>query len=165
MKPVNDPLTITIYLLVIFYIAYVLPILDDALLDQLRNVVVLGVLAVLILYISFENQLLGIVLTMAFVLTLRRLHTKMDVKDTPPPELNVPDGKGLVGNHSLDTVSDEELYVKKRDPMGQNDKNDYKLKEAPEKPQITTVKQQQSAQGMNNDLPGFDVEPLFASVL
>lgn len=152
----ENPMTATIYLLTVLYIAYVLPRLNSDVLEKLSNVFVFAVITSVILYISLNNHLLGAILAIAYILTLRRTYNLP--KQVENDELNVPGAKELLGNDSLDNVSNSFEYVKNRND--QADKDDYKLKEKfPEpsldKKQIQTFIEQYGPQGQD-EVSGYD---------
>ena len=156
MNPHNDPLSITIYLLVILYVLFVLPTIKDSVLNQLSNKYVFIMLSSLIVYISLDNHLLALVLALALVLTLRKLYQRRNNNVVEIPELNVPKAKKLIRNHSLDNISDSNEYVKNRNKNIK--KKSYKKKVtklASNDSQVKTFENQYGTQGLNQ-INGYD---------
>ena len=149
----ENPMTATVYLLCVLYIAYVLPYLKSDVLEKLSNVFVFAVITSVILYISLNNHLLGAILAISYILTLRKTYNiPQQVKND---ELNVPNSTELVGNDSLDNISNSFEYVKNRN--NQEDKDDYKLKEKFPEPNKTFMerygpKEQNKISGYDNKL-------------
>tara|TARA_Y100001970_G_scaffold293791_2_gene443252 strand:- start:5125 stop:5619 length:495 start_codon:yes stop_codon:yes gene_type:complete len=156
MKQHNDPLSMSIYALIIVYVLFVLPNIKDSILNQLNNKYVFIALSSIIVYISLDNHLMAFVLACALVLTLKKLHNRQNNATVEIPELNVPKAKKLIKNHSLDNISDSNEYVKNRSKNVK--KKNYKKKVtklASDDSQVQTLKKQQGTQGLNK-IRGFD---------
>lgn len=148
----ENPMTATVYLLCVLYIAYVLPYLKSDVLEKLSNVFVFAVITSVILYISLNNHLLGAILAISYILTLRKTYNiPQQVKND---ELNVPNSTELVGNDSLDNISNSFEYVKNRN--NQEDKDDYKLKEKFPEPNNTKTFMERYGPKEQNKISGYD---------
>ena len=159
---------LAIYVLLIVYIVFILPNLNNETIVFFDGLAVKLVSLFIIIYISVSNPILAILLSIAFVLTLQELNKQVvndDILDSiPENDTNIEETKAynivnnqnikntslndeIVGNFSLDSTSDSQKLISSN--LNKIPTNNCALDSVPAHPSLKSLDRQLETSQVN----------------